>query len=184
MTDAVLHRTLLAMVSMTFLAPLSAMAEGSFLNRHAQEPPSTSPPPSGSTTTTISPVPSPAQPSASDANVPTPSPSAIPNKLEGVVKTYSPEGWPILNGQTILLSGIDAIAPSAQKGFAKFINKQGNLISCEPVGEGSYRCLTPQGIDIAQGAILNGGARASAEAPQSYRDAEQQARAAKRGIWR
>ena len=89
----------------------------------------------------------------------------------------------MMNGQTVRLSGIDGIARSARNGFAKFIGQQGGSLTCEAAGGGAYRCLTPQGIDIAQGALLNGGARTTAEAPQTYRDAEQQARASRRGIW-
>jgi endonuclease YncB( thermonuclease family) len=44
--------------------------------------------------------------------------------------------------------------------------------------------LTRQNFDLAQTILLNGAARTGPDAAPAYRDAEAQAREAKRGVWR
>lgn len=89
----------------------------------------------------------------------------------------------VVGDQRIRLSGIDP-GPIEDLGpFEKWVEAQGDLI-CEPdAGTERYHCLTGDGVDVAEAAILNGTGRVGDGAPPEYRDSETQARNAKRGLW-
>jgi hypothetical protein len=103
--------------------------------------------------------------------------------ITGTVTAYSTDGWPIIGNQVLPLFGIDGIAANAQAGLQGWISSMGNTLTCTAQPGGLYTCLSPQGVDIAEGAILNGAGRATADAPPLYQSAQQQAQAAKRGVW-
>jgi endonuclease YncB( thermonuclease family) len=58
----------------------------------------------------------------------------------------------------------------------------GREIACQPVDGGQYRCKLGE-YDLGEAVVLNGAARAAANAPERLRDAEARARTAGRGIW-
>jgi hypothetical protein len=119
------------------------------------------------------------------ATNPTVDEHAPPNvgKVTGTVSSWSPDGWPVINGQAIPLNGVDGIARSMRKGLAAWVSHLGNSLICTSSTDGTFQCLTPQGVDVALGAIFNGAGRATADASQAYHDAELKAQAAHRGIW-
>jgi endonuclease YncB( thermonuclease family) len=82
---------------------------------------------------------------------------------------------------TVSLYGIDGLDGDAVQGLQSFLN--GQHVTCEPVGSDGFTCLLPDGSNVAQAALINGVARAKADAPQSYHDNEAKAQAARRGVW-
>jgi len=66
-----------------------------------------------------------------------------------------------------------------------FLARHGGTAHCEPVaGTARLRCLSGDGIDLAEAALYNGLARVAPEASDAYRYAERAAREAHRGIWK
>ncbi len=105
-------------------------------------------------------------------------------KLAGKISQYTLEGWPIVKKSTIALFGIEKIDLSELDRTKSFLKQQGNHLNCQHKSQGRFRCLTHQDIDIAQAIILNGAATAAMDAPKEYKDAEAEAKAAKRGLWK
>jgi uncharacterized caspase-like protein/endonuclease YncB( thermonuclease family) len=107
-----------------------------------------------------------------------------PAAIKGVVVTYSGDGWPMIDGRIVRLSGIKAVSQERMKKFVIWLTRQQGYLVCEPKIGDEYRCLTSENEDLAQALLMNGQARASLGADAAYLAAEQQAQAAKRGIWR
>jgi endonuclease YncB( thermonuclease family) len=103
--------------------------------------------------------------------------------VRGTVSKVPNAATLVVGDQRIRLSGIDP-GPLAVLGpFEKWIEGQGAL-DCEPDAQtGRYQCLTGNGVDVAQAAILNGSGRVGDGAVPAYRDSETQARSARRGLW-
>jgi serine/threonine-protein kinase len=127
---------------------------------------------------------SPRPPGAADAAVSTDLGKGVvlPQAIKGMVTSVTPDGWPVIDGQSVRLAGIQTIDTDKVARIAVWIEQHGSYLSCEPQMPG-YRCLTQQNIDVAQAVLLNGAGRASADASPIYRAAEDQARAAHRGVW-
>jgi hypothetical protein len=94
----------------------------------------------------------------------------------------------IVGGQAVSLFGIGwIVSPHTTLGKAidGWLRQKGTL-TCDPMPGNTYQCLTgsTSGADVGQFALLNGAARSSPDATPSYKDAEDQARQAKRGVWR
>jgi hypothetical protein len=158
----------------------------------------TAPPSSPFVATAAAPAPSvPAAPAAaSAANIlplpPTIAPAAVssslgrprlPQQIKGIVASYSADGWPIIDGQTARLAGVEMIAADKIARVSSWIKAHGDFLECEAVDETAYRCLTQQKLDVSQAVLLNGAARASPAAGPIYREAEERAQAARRGVW-
>jgi penicillin-binding protein 1A len=137
----------------------------------ASMPPPASPTPSA---TASPPPPAQMQPAAAMTQ-------AAPKPLRGpplVVDT----GTLVVQGSVIHLSGIEGETGEPAKELVRYM--RGRPVSCEPAEEGSaqYRCKLGD-YDLAEAVVLNGAARAAADAPERLREAEEKARAAGRGIW-
>jgi serine/threonine protein kinase len=104
--------------------------------------------------------------------------------VAGQVSSYSEDGWPVIEGTTVRLSGVGPLASGEAKPVTEWIATHGNYLDCTASQPGGYRCLTRQNFDLAQAILLNGAARTSPDAGPAYRDAEAHARMAKRGVWR
>jgi hypothetical protein len=113
-----------------------------------------------------------------------PAPDAAAKTIAGPVSAYSPDGWPVIDGVTVRLSGVGPLAPGEAKPVSDWIATHGNYLACTASLPGGYRCLTQQNFDLAQAILLNGAARTSSDAAPAYREAEAHARTAKRGVWR
>ena len=117
-----------------------------------------------------------------------PPPHAGPKaQIKGAALCCSREGWPIVDKETVRLSGVGPIADDARDQFANWIKSHGSYLECDSSDHGStYRCLTPQRLDVAQALLLNGATRAidpacrDAACP-NYRAAEEQAEKMRRG---
>jgi endonuclease YncB( thermonuclease family) len=109
--------------------------------------------------------------------------AAVGGAIRGTVSKVPNAATLVVADQRIRLSGIDPGPTPVLAPFEKWVEAQGS-IDCEPDAQtGRYRCLTANGIDVAQAAILNGSGRVGDGAMPTYRDSETQARNAKRGLW-
>ena len=84
---------------------------------------------------------------------------------------------------TQTLFGIDGVQGEAAQNLQGFLASAGNHVTCQAQTTADFVCLLSDGTDLAQAALINGAARAKADAPDAYRDQEAAAQAARRGIW-
>jgi hypothetical protein len=112
---------------------------------------------------------------------------AAPSATSAVTLSGVPEvldtGDLSISGTTAHLSGIAGEGGIPARQMAAFIHEQGGRVACELVKDGAYVCRTPQGYDVAAAALVNGAARATADAPADYRDLQGKAQAERKGIW-
>lgn len=106
-----------------------------------------------------------------------PKPQAIAGKAR-VIDTATLQ----VDRQTIKLDGIEGVSGAAAQELQSFIDAQGRQVECTPV-QAAYRCLTKQGVNVAEAALLNGAARTTRESSERLRSLERQARNSHRGIW-
>jgi hypothetical protein len=115
--------------------------------------------------------------------------------VEGTVVRYTDIGWPILRteknpDEVVPLYGIDKTVDIDKKIEKEWIEAHTSALTCKVVETSSngldplYRCLAANTFDLAEAMLLNGAAIVSCEAGQSYRDAQDQAKHAKRGMWK
>ncbi|HVJ55191.1 MAG TPA: protein kinase [Aliidongia sp.] len=143
------------------------------------------PAPSAPPVPPVPPVQQASLPPDSSTTAPAPAqPDQPPSSIAGTVSSYADDGWPVIEGHVVRLDGVDALPGDAVKPASEWIKAHGNYLDCKLVAGDSYRCLTRQNFDLAQAILLNGGARTSADAAPAYRQAEDQARKGKRGVWR
>jgi endonuclease YncB( thermonuclease family) len=112
------------------------------------------------------------QPSA-DTAIPTP----VSLDRPAVINTAR-----LQSGDTIVsLYGIEGVDGDPASQLQAFLLNQ--YLSCQPAGTDEFTCLLPDGTDVAQASVINGVARARADAPDVYKQEESEAQAARRGIW-
>ena len=73
----------------------------------------------------------------------------------------------IVAGRSIALFGIVGMGHPYDRQMATYLAAQGGTVRCVPRAN-KYVCMTTSGFDVAQAALFNGGARASADAPPDY----------------
>jgi hypothetical protein len=128
-------------------------------------------------------VPTPTQAPRPEAAQPIPTPIVGAAPPRGTVEVLSTAVLAVA-GQRVTLAHIEGIEGTPARGLAGFLASRGGTVACEAVGSaGAMRCLTRDGIDVAEAALFNGGARTAPGAPASYIAAEAAARQARRGIW-
>jgi endonuclease YncB( thermonuclease family) len=86
-----------------------------------------------------------------------------------------------IRGETIELAGIKGLGSPYRDQLAKFIEEQGSQIRCEPLDE-RYVCFV-KNVDLGLAALTNGAARPAADATPQYRQAADEARRNRRGIF-
>ena len=118
-----------------------------------------------------------------EAGLVLPQESQSSRQIKGEADASLVDGWPIVDGRTVHLSGVEMIAPDKADQVDHWIKAHGRYLECSPAGASTYRCLTTQKLDVAQVLLLNGVARATPDAEPLYREAEEQAQAARRGLW-
>ena len=84
---------------------------------------------------------------------------------------------------SVSLFGIVGLPGESAQGLQGFLAASGNRVSCQAQPGGDFVCLLPDGTDVAAVALINGAARARADAPAAYREQEAAAQAARRGLW-
>jgi endonuclease YncB( thermonuclease family) len=124
-----------------------------------------------------------APPQAGEATGPQTASVAAPNTIRGKVTRVPNAATLVVGDQRIRLSGIDP-GPIEDLGpFDSWVRGEGELVCTPEAQTGRYRCLTGNGVDVAQAAILNGTGRVGDGALPEYRDSETQARQTHRGLW-
>jgi len=110
--------------------------------------------------------------------------STLAPAIRGVAKVITSSQITVGN-KTVNLAFIQGVSGPQARGMAAFIAGNGGILSCTPLAPGAatMQCMTEAGVDVAETALFNGGARASTDAPENYRNAEAAARLAKRGLW-
>lgn len=107
----------------------------------------------------------------------------LSDTIKGSVSSFTSEGWPVIAGQVIRLAGVQGMATDQARSLESWVSQHGGTLDCKPVGAAGFQCQTQDGIDVSEAILFNGGAKAATDATQAYREAEQQARDARRGLW-
>jgi endonuclease YncB( thermonuclease family) len=108
-------------------------------------------------------------------------PEPQPTVLTGTVDQVIDTGTLRIRGETVELAGIKGLGSPYRDQLAKFIEEQGSLIRCEPISE-RYVCFVSN-VDLGLAALTNGAARPAADATPQYRQASDEARRNRRGIF-
>jgi len=87
----------------------------------------------------------------------------------------------VVGGYISELAGIKGLGSPYRDQLAKFIEEQGSQIRCEPISE-RYICFVSN-VDLGLAALTNGAARPAADATPQYRQAADEARRNRRGIF-
>jgi len=115
-----------------------------------------------------------------------PEPMPLPQEpqqavLTGRVDQVIDTGTLKIQGETVELAGIKGLGSPYRDQLAKFIEEQGSQIRCEPISE-RYVCFVSN-VDLGLAALTNGAARPAADATPQYRQAADEARRNRRGIF-
>jgi endonuclease YncB( thermonuclease family) len=113
--------------------------------------------------------------------MPLPPPDPQPMPLSGTVDQVIDTATLKIQGETIELAGVKGLGSPYSDQLAKFIEEQGSQIRCEPVDE-RYVCFV-RNVDLGLAALTNGAARPAADATPQYRQASDEARRNRRGIF-
>jgi endonuclease YncB( thermonuclease family) len=84
---------------------------------------------------------------------------------------------------TVSLYGVEGIAGASAQGLQAFLGAGDGHVTCQAQASAGFVCLTADGTNVAQVALVNGAAKTTPDAPNSYREQEAAAQAARRGIW-
>jgi len=135
----------------------------------AAAPPPRAPLPVSAPVTTSS-----ALPSATAAAVVSGPVTEVPNATTLVVGT-----------SRIRLIGVDPGPPEVLAPFEDWLLHKAGTLKCTPIAQtGRYLCRAADGSDVGATAVLSGVARVGEGATADYRKFENQAREAKRGLWK
>ncbi len=113
--------------------------------------------------------------------MPLPPQEPVPAALSGTVEQVIDTATLQIQGETIELVGIKGLGSPYRDQLAKFIEEQGSQIRCEPIDE-RYICFV-KNVDLGLAALTNGAARPAADATPQYRQAADEARRNRRGIF-
>lgn len=115
---------------------------------------------------------------------PTPATQTAPAaNIKGFVTEVLNEATLLVGGRTVHLASIEPSGSATlTRQFTRWLRSQGPYVTCEPRDHG-YRCLTSNGVDVAQAAIMNGAGRPAAGAPPDYFVAQNKAETHRRGMW-
>jgi endonuclease YncB( thermonuclease family) len=113
--------------------------------------------------------------------MPLPPPEAQPMPLSGTVEQVIDTATLQIQGETIELAGVKGLGSPYSDQLAKFIEEQGSQIRCEPLDE-RYVCFV-KNVDLGLAALTNGAARPAADATPQYKQAADEARRNRRGIF-
>ena len=86
-------------------------------------------------------------------------------------------------GIAVTLFGIEGMQGQAAQGLQGYLASSDDHLTCQAQTGADFVCLLPDGTDVAQVALVNGAARAKADAPEAYREQEIAAQTDRRGIW-
>ncbi|WP_158931773.1 hypothetical protein [Acidisphaera sp. S103] len=84
---------------------------------------------------------------------------------------------------TVSLYGIEGMTGASAEGLQGFLASGDGHVTCQAQASSGFVCLTADGTNVAQVALVNGAAKTTPDAPDSYRQQEAAAEDARRGIW-
>jgi endonuclease YncB( thermonuclease family) len=84
---------------------------------------------------------------------------------------------------TVSLYGIEGMTGASAQGLQGFLAAGDGHVNCQAQASSGFVCLTADGTNVAQVALVNGAAKTTPDAPDSYRQQEAAAQDARRGIW-
>ncbi len=84
---------------------------------------------------------------------------------------------------SVSLYGIEGLSGSYADGLQGFLGAGNGKVTCQAQASSGFVCLMADGTNVAQVALVNGAAKTTPDAPDSYREEEAAAQAARRGIW-
>lgn len=88
------------------------------------------------------------------------------------------------SGEIYTLAGIQGYPGALASDLQGYIAANGDVLTCQAQGDsGRDVCLMADGTDLAKVALVNGAARVTSDAPDSYRLQQREAMEAHRGIW-
>lgn len=116
---------------------------------------------------------------ATPESMPLPPPPSL--ELSGTVERVIDTGTLKIEGETVVLAGIKGLGSPYRDQLAKFIEEQGSQIRCMAAGE-RHTCFVGS-VDLALAALTNGAARLATDATPQYREAADEARRKRRGIF-
>ena len=124
-----------------------------------------------------------AEPETATAPEPMPLPprEQQPVALSGTVEQVIDTATLLVQGETVELAGIKGLGSPYSDQLAKFIEEQGSQIRCEPI-DGRYVCFV-KNVDLGLAVLTNGAARPDTDATPQYRQAADEARRNRRGIF-
>ena len=121
---------------------------------------------------------------AAQAQQPAAGAKAPPPAVSGPVTKVTDAASVVVGAQSIRLWGIDPGPASVLPAFDAWLRQNAGALKCEPVAmTGRHKCLTADGHDVAEVALLSGFARVGQGAMSDYRDLEDQAREQHHGFW-
>jgi endonuclease YncB( thermonuclease family) len=85
--------------------------------------------------------------------------------------------------RVVPLFGLSGVDGELARGLERFVAAQGGRVSCRRKDLVRYACRLGDKVDLAEAVLLNGAARTSPDAPESYRRREAEAREKARGVW-
>jgi|GEM_PF-262939 penicillin-binding protein 1A len=120
-------------------------------------------------------------PATAPASATLPAPPAPAGTIAGIPLIID-TGTLMFRGHIVHLAGVEGETGQAAEEMAQFI--AGRTVVCRPTapsGE-AYRCRVGD-TDLARAVLYNGGGRATPDAPEDLKIAEEEAKQAGRGIW-
>jgi hypothetical protein len=88
-----------------------------------------------------------------------------------------------IDGKPLRLAYIQGASGPLAAEMQAAIEQHGDIATCYPLNDGTYVCSLPDGEDVATLAVMDGFARAAADAPQVLRDAQNEASAEGYGMF-
>jgi endonuclease YncB( thermonuclease family) len=175
------------------LTATTASAEGTFFKKRNQAEPTAPPPQAVQQPAPQAPPqqPEPAEPKPDEAGTQNPAPrptdeeapahasQSISGHIDHVVTTSTF----VVAGQQLELLGVAGEPAPYVDALTGWLAQNGNQLRCDPAGA-KYRCFTSKGADVGGVVIYNGAGKADADAPPEYQNAQAQARAQRKGVWR
>jgi hypothetical protein len=107
--------------------------------------------------------------------------AAVNGGFYASARTVLDTGTLVIGGQVVKLSGVIGDLGIYVDQMTAYVGR--NALTCRRATKDAYFCEM-SGQSLAKAAVLNGGARAAADAPAEIKSAEREAREAQRGIWR
>ena len=175
-----------AIVSLVLtFAATTAAAEGTFFKSRTPAAQPTPPPTTPAPQPQPQPQPEPQPPVPVPQDQPTEQPQPEPDvaHISGVVQRVVTTSTYVIEGQQFELFGVIGEPSPYVEALSGWLNSNGNRLDCKPEG-GKFRCFTPGKVDVGGVVIFNGAGKAAPDAPQEYRNAEAQAKAGMKGVWR